>query len=856
MNKSLKLCTLSSSLVLLGSMAAVAPAAYGQQATPQVEEVVVTGSRGAPRSALDSPAPIDVIGASDFREQGTNDINDLLRNLVPSFNVEARDISDTQSLVRPNQLRGLPADNTLILVNNKRRHRSAAIQYGNTGTHFPDTSTIPPIALQQVEVLRDGASAQYGSDAIAGVFNFLLKENSEGLSLEYRTGLYTNSSDGETHFLAGNVGLPLGDRGFLSLSFDTLNQQPTNRAVQRGDAQGIIDRGNIAVLDSSLTTDTVMRQGLPKVDAFNGFFNAGIELDTDLEFYSFGGYGEKTTDLGFFFRNPENRNGVFTRGNNQLIFDVTPDGTGDCPVIPSTQRTGVGSPHGTSSLAAMTESRNNPNCFSFAEWWPGGYTPQFGADMTDVSNTTGFRGELDDGTSYDLSVGLGYSSVDYFLYNTTNPSMGPESPTSFRPGVYTTIENTVGLDLVKQVDIDGFASPLYVAYGIEWRREIFKTDNYDEDSWRAGPYANTYGAGVGSDGFQGFSPQQQGSWDRKNWGFYVDLESDVTDRLLLGAALRYEDFYDSFGDTTNGKLSARYRLTDTTNLRGTISTGFRAPSPGQSNISNLATGVDNNIPVAQGQIPPTNPISVRFGGQVLTPEKSKNLSMGFATQVGPVDLTVDYYHIEMEDRILNSSFFQITPQIAQELQESGIAGAASLTRIRYYTNDMDTTNKGIEVVASYTQNWDNGSSTTFNGSWAWTDQEIDDFTPGLLSRAAALDLTDTIPSNRGNFRATHLMGDLRITGQANYYDNYLNVPSSADPSRDYWVASAVIFSAEVGYSFLDNYSVVIGADNLFDRMPPRVRPIDFGSTSSNQYLTGTAYSPNGRYLYARIQYDM
>jgi iron complex outermembrane recepter protein len=851
MNKSLKLCTLSSSLVLLGSMAAVAPAAYAQQATPELEEVVVTGSRGAPRTALDSPAPIDVIGGTDFREQGTTDINDLLRNLVPSFNVEARDISDTQSLVRPTQLRGLPADDTLILVNSKRRHRSAAIQFGNTGTHFPDTSMIPSIALQQVEVLRDGASAQYGSDAIAGVFNFRLKENSEGLSLEYRTGMYTQNSDGETHYLAGNVGLPLGNNGFLSLSFDTTNQQPTNRAIQRGDAQAIIDRGNIAVLESSLTSDTVMRQGLPDIEAFNTFFNAGIDLGNDLEFYSFGGYGEKTTDLGFFFRNPENRGGVFTSGANQLFFDVTEDGSGNCPVIPR----GPNAAHGTSSLAAMTESINNPDCFSFTEWWPGGYTPQFGADLVDISNTSGFRGELDDGTRYDLSVGLGYSSVDYFLYNTTNPSMGPDSPTEFRPGVYTTIENTVGLDLVKPVEIDGFYSPLSVAYGIEWRREIFKTDNYDEDSWRIGPYANM-GAGVGSDGFQGFSPQQQGAWDRKNWAFYVDLEADVTDRLLLGAALRYEDFYNSFGDTTNGKLSMRYRLTDTTNLRGTVSTGFRAPSPGQANISNLATGVDNNIPVAQGQIPPTNPISVRFGGQVLTPEKSENLSFGIATQVGPIDLTVDYYNIKMEDRILNSSFFNITPQIARELEASGIAGAGSLTRIRYYTNDMDTTNQGVEMVASYTQNWDNGSRTTFNGSWAWTDQEIDSFTPGLLNRATQISLTERIPTNRGNFRATHLIGDLRITAQANYYDEYKLAPSTADASRDYWVSDAVIFSAELGYSFRENLSFVLGADNLFDKMPPKVRDVDFGATSSNLYLTSTAYSPNGRYVYARVQYDM
>jgi iron complex outermembrane recepter protein len=859
MNKTPKLCTLSSALVLLGSMAAVAPGAYAQQggAAPELEEVVVTGSRAAPRTAVDSMAPIDVIGGTEFREQGTTDINDLMRNLVPSFNVEARDISDTQSLVRPNRLRGLPADNTLILVNGKRRHRSSAIQFGNTGTHFVDTSMIPSIALQQLEVLRDGASAQYGSDAIAGVMNFRLKENNEGLTLEYRTGLYTNSSDGESHYIAGNLGLPLGPNGFASISFDTLNQNYTNRAIQRGDAQAVLNRGNIAVLESSRISQTVMSTGLPKVDSINLFVNAGIELSQNQEVYSFGGYSEKTTELGFFYRNPENTGGIFTRpaGSGlparQFFFDLTPNGTGNCPVIPL----GANAQHGTSSLAARAVSQSNPNCFSFAELYPGGYTPQFGADLTDVSNTTGVRGEFGNGTRYDFSLGLGYSKIDYFLYNTTNPSMGPDTPSSFKPGVYETIENTAGVEFVTPVEMAGLSAPLSFAYGAEWRREIFKTSNYDEASWKPGRFISQ-GANIGANGMQGFGPSQQGVWDRKNFAFYVDMEAEITERLLMGAALRYEDFYDSFGDTTNGKISMRYRLTDTTRLRATASTGFRAPSPGQANISNLATGIVDGVPVAQGQIPPTNPIAQRFGGQVLSPEKSRNFSAGFTTELGPVDVTVDYYNIQMSERILNSSLFTITPAIALELQNSGISGSSDLSSIRYYTNDMDTTNRGIEAVVSYTRSWNNGSRTTFNGSWAWSDQEIDSFTAGLLTEQGRINLTERIPSNRGNFRGSHFIGDLRITAQANYYGKFLLAPIAANRARDYWVDSAVILSTEIGYTFRDNYSFSIGADNLLDKMPPLTRDVDFTATTSNRYLTTTAYSPNGRYVYARVQYDM
>ncbi|MGM0633586.1 MAG: TonB-dependent receptor plug domain-containing protein [Pseudomonadota bacterium] len=856
MKKLPPLQTFSSRFALLGLVAAAvsAPGAVqAQQGAEEIEEVVVTGSRGAPRSAIDAAAPVDVLSAQDFMDQGTTDMNDLMRNLVPSFNVETQDINDSNSLVRPATLRGLPADDTLILVNGKRRHRSAAIQFGQDGTHFPDTAQIPMIALQQVEVLRDGASAQYGSDAIAGVINFRLKENREGASFETKSGYYTNNGDGHLNYVAGNVGLPLGNSGFASLSFDYTNQNKTDRSIQRGDAQALIDAGNTNVRGAGTppgSQHNVMNHGLPDTEMFNTFANMAIDLGNDQELYSFGGYSEKDVELGFFYRNPENRGGVFTAGGEQLMFDVTEDGTGNCPSIP----TGVDPDTGvTSSIIASNVSANNPDCFSFTEWFPGGYTPDFGGGVVDFSNTTGIRGEFDDGTSYDVSLGNGFSEITYFLTDTTNPSMGPDSPTSFEPGIYTTIENNLNIDFVKPIEMDGLYSPLNVAYGVEWRREIFKVRSEDEDSYRIGPYADQ-GGGVGSDGFQGFSPQQQGSWDRKNWAFYVDLEADVTDRLLLGAALRYEDFYDSFGDTTNGKLSMRYRLTDTTNIRSTVSTGFRAPSPGQANIVNISTGVDNNIPITDGQIPPTNPLAVEFGGQPLQPEDSTNFSIGVATELGPIDLTADFYRIEMEDRILNSSNFEITEEEAARLEESGIAGARSIRRFTYYTNDMDTTNQGLEIVASTSYDWGDAGVTDFNGSWAWTDQELDDFTPDLLSRSGQLALTDEIPENRGNFRVNHNLMDWRFTLQANYYDEFLVVPSNNDPSQDYKHGADIIFGGEVSYTWRNNLQIIVGADNLFDTMPERVRnPSQF---TSNPFVTSVSYSPNGRMVYTRLRFDL
>lgn len=839
------LLTASSVAALLGSVAASTPVLAQQGQEAEVEEVVVTGSRRAPRTALDSAAPVDVFSATDFQDQGTADLNDMLRNLIPSFNVDTQDINDSNSLVRPATLRGLPADDTLILVNGKRRHRSAAVQFGRDGTHFPDVAQIPPIALRQVEVLRDGASAQYGSDAIAGVINFMLKENREGISVEAKSGLYTETNDGQLNYVAANIGLPLGDSGFASLSMDMTNQKRSDRSIQRADAQAIFDAGNDAIRFNA------QHQGLPDTELVNLFANIGVDLGGEQTLYSFSGYSEKEVNLGFFYRNPENRGGVFTSGANQLFFDLTEDGSGDCPIIPRGVNpvTGV-----TSSVAAREYGLADPDCFTFLEWFPGGYTPVFGGEVVDMSNVTGIKGELDDGTYYDLSLGNGMSEITYYLTNTTNPSMGPDSPTSFSPGIYTTIENNINLDLSKPFEV-GLYSPLNVAYGLEWRREIFKVASKDQNSYRIGKFSHL-GAGVGSDGFQGFGPDQQGTWDRKNWSIYVDVEADVTDRLLLGAAIRYEDFYNTFGDTTNGKITARYAITDNTNIRSTISTGFRAPSPGQANISNISTGVVENIPVTQGQIPPTNPISQLFGGAPLTPEKSRNFSIGIATEIGPFDLTLDYYRIELRDRILNSATFDITPELAAQLEASGVSGASSIVSFNYYTNDMSTTNEGIEAVASWTNDWDNWGRTDFQASWAWKKQELDSFTPGLLTRANVADLTKSIPANRGNFRANHSLGDWRFTLQANYYDEYLSVPSSDDPSRDYWISGEVIFGGEVAYTYRDRYTFIVGADNMFNTMPEKIRPVDVNSGTSNKYVTSAAFGPNGAFWYGRFQMNL
>ncbi|MCZ6503486.1 MAG: TonB-dependent receptor, partial [Gammaproteobacteria bacterium] len=572
----------------------IAPVALGEDT---MEEVVVTGSRRAPRSVGDSMAPIDVIGGDDFENQGATDLSDMLRTLVPSYNVNTQPISDAATLVRPANLRGLPPDNTLVLVNGKRRHRGAVISFLgggiSDGAQGADISTIPAIALKQVEVLRDGASAQYGSDAIAGVINFILKDNAEGLSIEGRWGT-TFDGDGDSYKIAANIGLPLGPDGFANFSFETTESDPTSRSTQRADAAQLIALGNTAIRDPAQIW------GSPDIsDDYKFFANIGLDLGDNSHAYMHGNYAERKVLGGFFFRNPTNRGGVFSvdSGVTRLVGDLTPgplgqvnvglgDGDGiSCPVV-NVRVDGTSDTTVAIDEAALAAIIADPNCFVFNERFPGGFTPNFGGRVIDFSLVGGVRGELDNGLQWDVSLGVGSSDVQYLIVNTINSSLGPNTPTEFRPGDYTQLEKNLNLDFSYPMDM-GLYSPLNVGFGFEYREEQFEVTSVDENSYVIGPLFDQ-GFGIGSNGFGGFGPEVSGTFDRGNYALYLDLEADVTEQLLLGVAVRYEDF-DDFGDTLNGKISARYAFTDTFAARFTASTGFRAPTPGQSNIANIST---------------------------------------------------------------------------------------------------------------------------------------------------------------------------------------------------------------------------------------------------------------------------
>ena len=818
----------------LGTLSYSAPVLA--QDSEAIEEVVVVGSRSRPRSVTESAVPVDVISADDFVNQGDTDLSNLIRNIVPSYNVNTQPISDAATIVRPANLRGLAPDHTLVLVNGKRRHRAAVIYWlGNgvsDGAQGPDLSAIPAIALKQVEVLRDGASAQYGSDAIAGVMNFVLKDDAEGGSVELRYGTFYEG-DGDQLTLSGNVGLPLGDDGFVNLSLEYGETDATDRAIQRDDAAGLIAAGNTAVANPAQIW------GSPEVtDDIKLWANFGADISDAAEFYGHANYAGKTVDGGFYFRNPNTRGSVYSSdgGATLLIGDLTPnDGIG-CPTV----TTDPSNPNNAQLAAALAD----PNCFAFNSTFPGGFTPRFGGDVVDYSIVSGLRGERDYGLSWDVSVGYGFNEVDFFINNTVNASLGADSPTNFDPGLYAQTD----LDFNFAVSY-AVSDQLNVAAGVEYRDEEFEIGVGQPESFSFGPLADQ-GFSAASYGFPGCGDIAAGSWSRDNVAAYIDVEIYPVDNWLLTGALRFEDFSD-FGSTTNFKVSTNYRVNDYFAVRGSLSSGFRAPTPGQSNACNVSTEFDTalNDLVNNGTIPSTNPVAVLFGGQPLDPEESLNATAGFILEQDALTVTVDFFQVNLEDRITPSQLFSINDLSAQELQDlidAGVTSAQNLQNFRFFTNDFDTKTSGVDVVATTTLETDN-STTDLSFTYNRTKTEVDKFNPVTLDATRIRELETGLPETRWSLSGTTNYGNFRFLVRGSFYDGWFD----SEDNRDY--GNAILFDAEVGYSIADHSTLVLGAQNIFDTYP-EANPGAAGGVG-NLYSQFSPFGFNGGFYYLRYKYN-
>ena len=813
--------------------------AEDSNAMPQVDDLIVLGSRVHPRSAHDSPVPVDVLQGSVFQQYGMRDLDSLLQALVPSYNVNRQPIADAATIVRPANLRGLPPDSTLILVNGKRRHRSSVIIPGggvSDGAHATDLATIPVIALKHVEIMRDGDSAQYGSDAIAGVIDLELKDAPESGTLETRWGQFY-AGDGMSQNITGNMGLPLTlfQSGFVNLSFEYGKADSTSRSVQRADAQALIDAGNTHV-----RRPYVQNWGAPEVHAdYKLLGNVGLNLTRTIELYGWGNYAERKIEGGFYYRHPNTRGGVFSRdeGETLLVADLSDDRRG-CPQVE------------TNPAADYSEVSLPDHCAVFNTQFPGGFTPTFGGTVSDWSGAAGLRGELVD-WHYDLSAVWGQHRVDYFMTNTINPqlaSLRDGIPTTYNPGADIERDLVVNLDFARSWLTPLWPTPLDVGVGLEYRSEEYEIEAGDRDSWFLDPQPGgltEQGFGVGSNGFPGRPQRIAGRYNRDSYAAYVDLETQVTKDLLVGVAGRVED-YETFGSTVNGKVDARWQATPVMALRGSISTGFRAPTVGQANLQTVATVTIDGRLADRLVLPPSHASGVptRLGAVALKPETSVNLSAGTVIDLNPLSVTLDYYRITVEDRIALSS--NRTPS-AQDLTALREYGFADITTIRFFTNAFATTTQGLDLVAHYPVQL--GSGQTFlNLAANWNETTVTDRDRAIIDAQRVTELEQQLPNVRGTLTLDHRQGAWHVLSRLHYYDSFTEFTTD-DVENRIDANPRWLVDLEASYTWSNGILLAVGGHNVLDTYPDRTN-----GAAGTKYPEFSPYGFNGGYYYVRALY--
>lgn len=793
-------------------------ATAADDAESDAQEIVVTGTRRNDLTAAESPTPIDIISSAELLSQGSSDVNDILRQQVPSVNVQRFTSNDGSVFTRPYSLRGLPPDQTLVLVNGKRRHRGATVQLSNIpyirGSQGPDLATIPSIAIGQLEVLRDGASANYGSDAIAGVLNFRLRDDAEGATVIARYGQFYEG-DGEDVLLQTNVGLPFSAAGFVNFSGEYANSNITGRQNQRPDAQALINAGVQGV------PVPAQRTGNPDSEAARLFVNAGLDLSDTLEFYSFGNYSWSSGTTAFFYRDP---------ATNPLFASVP-----------------------------LTQTPGGPR-FTFRTKFPGGFAPDFGATIRDASLVGGVRGDLVGDLSFDLSSSYGRNDVSYRISNTVNPSLGPLSPTRFRTGELEQRELNFNFDVTYPLEA-GLAKPLNLAGGLEWRRETWEVTPGELASYQVGPFASVLepdtpnptdriGLPAGSSGFPGLGPSQAGTFSRHNWAAYTALEGDITERLSFGLAARYEDFSD-FGSTFTWKVNGRAELSDAIAIRGSVNTGFRAPTPGQSNVSSTFANIDalTGQPFITGIVSPSNPVALLFGAKPLEPEESFNIAAGLVlTPARRVTLTLDYFNIKVEDRIGLSGGFTLTPAQRAQLVAAGIPGGGDFRTIQFFGNAFDSRTQGVDAVL--TVGFDMmGGKGSLGANVNYTKAEVVRAGPLITGdRERLLELEDFVPDWKGGVSFNFEGERLGLSTTATYYGKWTDFGPNV--ANDQTGGAEVLVDAEISYRLNDTFTLAVGADNIFDNYPDReARPSQL--LNGFKYLRFSPIGFNGGFWYAR-----
>ena len=821
-------------LLTATSVAAFAGVAHAQSAAPApdeqtaVEEVVVTGTRTTGRSRLDTLAPVDVVTAKNLQQRGATDIATALAATVPSISFPRPSNTDGTDAIRPVVLRGMGPDQTLVLVNGARRHTSALINVNGSvgrGSAAVDLNAIPTSAIDRIEVLRDGASAQYGSDAIAGVVNLRLREADHGGGLVVTYGEYVtqldgfyggkrNITDGASATVAGWQGFKLGSDGFLTVSAQYRDLDPTNRAD----------------FDPRVSPARVTgRTGDPKTKDVSVYLNAAKPLAAGWEAYGWYGYQQRDANSAASYRlPPQNANGSNSADYNQSV----------------------------------------PSIF------PNGYLPLLTTNTEDVTAAVGLRGELA-GFKIDSNLVYGKNDIDFGVENTVNPTYGTVSPTKFAAGGVTYDQLTYGLDASREFDV-GLAGPLNVAFGLEARRESYEINAGEVASYARGPV--TFAAdGVtrltfGSRGFSGFTPSNQVDVDRHAIGVYLDLEGKLTDKLSFGVAGRYEDYSD-FGSSTTGKLSARYDFSPSFALRGGVSTGFRAPSLQQqyftaTSITYVAQALPGGgttlVPFESGTYPSISPVGLALGGKPLKAEDSTNYSLGLVYRKGAFELTVDSYQIDVDDRVVLSESFSnaVGASNPNAAQIGALLAQYGTTAARFFINGVDTSTKGVDVVARYRINDEQAGTFDLTLAGNLNDFSVEKTpvtttlaTPqSLFARQATLRFEKGTPRQKLTAQADWSKDQWGATLRSTFYGDVLAPGTANDGSTDWHTGKSGVIDAEARYTFPIGLTASVGADNLFDQYTDQVPP-NLNTSGAGPYSNFSPYGFNGRLVYGRLSYS-
>ncbi len=780
---------LASSAIIMGFWSETTVA---QEEDAVLEEIVVTGSRARFSTADDAPVPVSVLTNEMLTNTGATELGRAIQAAAPSFNFSSSTISDGTDALRPATLRGLGPDQTLVLINGKRRHNSALVHVNTSvgrGTAGTDMNAIPISAVQRVEVLRDGAAAQYGSDAIAGVINIILKDSAtDGIaSLEYGE---TYEGDGETWVANVNSGFALGSDGFLNLTYQYRDRGATNRAGLDGTRQyPCTDGTNI---DFGCTTITTLD---PREATFNRLnFRIG---DADNQQHAFAanmainaGSGELYSFLTYSTR--DNQSGGFTR----------------------------------------TASNPTGNVLSI---YPDGFLPLINSDIEDFSLFAGYRWDTAAGWGFDLSAGYGDNEFGFLISNSLNASFGANSPTSADAGTLALDQTTFNFDASKLYD--GGQIPVNVAWGAEYRDEGYQIEPGEPVSYQDGGQRNPFTGQAYAPGFQvfrGFSPAEAVNRSRDSWALYTDVESQVTDRLLLTGALRYEDYSD-FGNTTNWKVSGRFDATESFALRAAANTGFRAPSMQQQFFNSISTqfvsrpGSDGLFPEERGTFRNDSAVARALGIPQLQEEQSDNYSIGFIWDpTENLNFTLDYFQVDIEDRIVISGAISATnPAIPLEVRNVLLAN--NIGAAQFFTNAGQTETSGFEAVMKWSRPLDNGGMFRFDASAAFISTEVSGSvnTDGLLAGLESVIFTsqdrsiieEWQPENRASATGSYAIGNWLLLGRINYYGEY-TIEEGSNSRQTFgseWFPDVL-----VEYAFDDSgFSVQAGVNNVTDTTPDR-----------------------------------